>query len=208
MRTAHRAPDGTERLNLAGAIPTGRRAVAEPIIIGGALWGPTATLDARTRAAASLDALDRVDRLISDGTPRITATVDDRTHRRRRIMTKALLIVDVQNDSCEGGSLAVAGGAQVAADIADYIAAAPAERLRAHHNHQDHTMRSTAQQQCHFADPGARPGLLASTWPTHCVAATRAPTSTPPCAPILDGIDRARPQGRRASRLCLPGRRR
>ena len=32
-------------------------------------------------------------------------------------MTRALIVVDVQNDFCEGGSLAVAGGARVAADI-------------------------------------------------------------------------------------------
>lgn len=31
---------------------------------------------------------------------------------------RALVVVDVQNDFCEGGSLAVAGGAQVAAVIA------------------------------------------------------------------------------------------
>src|SRR3546814_18259617 len=32
-------------------------------------------------------------------------------------MTRALIVVDVQNDFCEGGSLAVAGGAQVAHDV-------------------------------------------------------------------------------------------
>ncbi len=32
-------------------------------------------------------------------------------------MTRALIVTDVQNDFCEGGSLAVAGGAAVAADI-------------------------------------------------------------------------------------------
>jgi nicotinamidase/pyrazinamidase len=32
-------------------------------------------------------------------------------------MTRALIVVDVQNDFCEGGSLAVAGGAAVAAAI-------------------------------------------------------------------------------------------
>ena len=34
---------------------------------------------------------------------------------------RALLIVDVQNDFCEGGSLAVAGGAGVAAAISDHL---------------------------------------------------------------------------------------
>jgi nicotinamidase/pyrazinamidase len=34
---------------------------------------------------------------------------------------RALIVVDVQNDFCEGGSLAVAGGAAVAAGITDYL---------------------------------------------------------------------------------------
>ena len=38
-------------------------------------------------------------------------------------MTRALVIVDVQNDFCEGGSLAVAGGAEVARAISGYLAA-------------------------------------------------------------------------------------
>ena len=33
-------------------------------------------------------------------------------------MKQALIVVDVQNDFCEGGSLPVTGGAQVASDIA------------------------------------------------------------------------------------------
>ena len=36
-------------------------------------------------------------------------------------MTKALLIVDVQNDFCEGGSLPVVGGAAVAAGISTLL---------------------------------------------------------------------------------------
>jgi nicotinamidase/pyrazinamidase len=32
-------------------------------------------------------------------------------------MTRALIVVDVQNDYCEGGTLPVAGGAQVAHDV-------------------------------------------------------------------------------------------
>lgn len=37
-------------------------------------------------------------------------------------MARALVIVDVQNDFCEGGSLAVAGGAEVAARITAHLA--------------------------------------------------------------------------------------
>jgi nicotinamidase/pyrazinamidase len=36
-------------------------------------------------------------------------------------MTKALIVVDVQNDFCEGGSLAVTGGADVAEGITEWL---------------------------------------------------------------------------------------
>ena len=39
-------------------------------------------------------------------------------------MTRALVVVDVQNDFCEGGSLAVAGGAAVAAAISGHVRSA------------------------------------------------------------------------------------
>lgn len=79
-------------------------------------------------------------------------------------MSRALIIVDVQNDFCEGGSLAVAGGAHVASAISDYV--------DAHHTEFDHIV---ATQDWHI-DPGAHfsdtPDFKDS-WPRHCVAGTR-----------------------------------
>lgn len=79
-------------------------------------------------------------------------------------MTRALIIVDVQNDFCEGGSLAVAGGAQVAADISDHID----EQAGAY----DYIV---ATQDWHI-DPGSHfsetPDFIDS-WPVHCVADTK-----------------------------------
>ncbi|NUS59119.1 MAG: nicotinamidase, partial [Streptomycetaceae bacterium] len=43
-------------------------------------------------------------------------------------MTRALIVVDVQNDFCEGDSLAVAGGADVAAAIRAHVAGNAAEQ--------------------------------------------------------------------------------
>ena len=40
-------------------------------------------------------------------------------------MSRALIIVDVQNDFCEGGTLAVEGGAAVASAITEYMDANP-----------------------------------------------------------------------------------
>ena len=79
-------------------------------------------------------------------------------------MSRALIIVDVQNDFCEGGSLAVEGGAALAGAISEYV--------DAHHGQFDHIV---ATQDWHV-DPGAHfsedPDFVDS-WPKHCVAGTR-----------------------------------
>lgn len=79
-------------------------------------------------------------------------------------MSRALIIVDVQNDFCEGGSLPVAGGGELAGAISEYV--------DAHHSQFDHIV---ATQDWHV-DPGAHfseePDFVES-WPTHCVAGTR-----------------------------------
>ncbi|MBV1779669.1 isochorismatase family protein [Paeniglutamicibacter sp. ABSL32-1] len=76
---------------------------------------------------------------------------------------RALIIVDVQNDFCEGGSLGVEGGAAVAASIATVL------RERA-----DTYAAVVATQDWHI-DPGSHfsdtPDFIES-WPVHCVAAT------------------------------------
>ena len=79
-------------------------------------------------------------------------------------MSRALIIVDVQNDFCEGGALPVAGGASLAGEISEYV--------DAHHGQFDHVV---ATQDWHI-DPGAHfseePDFVDS-WPPHCVAGTR-----------------------------------
>ncbi len=78
-------------------------------------------------------------------------------------MARALIIVDVQNDFCEGGSLPVAGGAQVAADISTQLSKADLPW--------DHIV---ATKDFH-TDPGSHfsstPDYVDS-WPQHCVAGT------------------------------------
>jgi len=80
-------------------------------------------------------------------------------------MTRALVIVDAQNDFCEGGSLAVEGGAAVAARITAYIAA-----------HRDHYDVIVATKDWHI-DPGEHFAVdgepdFSSSWPVHCRAGT------------------------------------
>lgn len=76
---------------------------------------------------------------------------------------RALIVVDVQNDFCEGGSLAVAGGTAVVHAINDLLAGK--------HGY-DHVV-ATAD---HHIDPGGHfsdePDFVDS-WPRHCVAGTR-----------------------------------
>ena len=77
---------------------------------------------------------------------------------------RALIIVDVQNDFCEGGSLAVPGGTAVARAITDYLAGPGGARY-------DHVV---ATQDFHV-DPGAHFSAhpdYATSWPAHCVAGT------------------------------------
>jgi nicotinamidase/pyrazinamidase len=80
-------------------------------------------------------------------------------------MTKALLVVDVQNDFCEGGSLAVSGGAAVAKKISDYLKRSDYDFVIASRDWHDSDNNNSG----HFADSEAEPDYKAS-WPIHCVA--------------------------------------
>jgi len=78
-------------------------------------------------------------------------------------MTRALVIVDVQNDFCEGGSLAVAGGAAVAAAITRHV-----------RDHAGAYAAVVGTKDWHV-DPGAHfsadPDYVDS-WPPHCRVGT------------------------------------
>ncbi|MFF0448210.1 isochorismatase family protein [Streptomyces sp. NPDC004609] len=92
-------------------------------------------------------------------------------------MHRALIVVDVQNDFCEGGSLAVAGGAEVAAAITDLIGqSAPAG------------YRHVVATRDHHIDPGDHfsdtPDYVNS-WPRHCVAGTEGVGFHPNFAPAV-----------------------
>jgi len=77
-------------------------------------------------------------------------------------MTKALIVVDVQRDFCEGGSLAVAGGADVAAKINTLVQA-------------EHDYAEVVATRDHHVDPGPHfsgdPDYVDS-WPRHCQVGT------------------------------------
>lgn len=84
-------------------------------------------------------------------------------------MKRALIVVDVQNDFCEGGSMGVTGGAHVAADVSallqEWHSAAPEARAWHH----------VVATKDHHIDPGAHwsttPDFVDS-WPRHCEVGT------------------------------------
>ncbi|KUI05153.1 nicotinamidase [Mycolicibacterium acapulense] len=75
---------------------------------------------------------------------------------------KALIIVDVQNDFCEGGSLAVTGGTDVARDISQLLAD------KTEYAHVVATKDFHIDPGDHFSD---NPDFVTS-WPRHCVVGT------------------------------------
>ena len=76
-------------------------------------------------------------------------------------MSNALIVVDVQNDFCEGGSLAVTGGADTAAKITSYLAGGGYDHVVA-------TRDYHIDPGAHFSD---EPDFVRS-WPRHCEAGT------------------------------------
>ncbi|MCA2215406.1 isochorismatase family protein [Jidongwangia harbinensis] len=78
-------------------------------------------------------------------------------------MSRALIIVDVQNDFCEGGSLAVGGGAAVAAGISLVL-----DRVGDRWDHVVATKDWHIDPGAHFS---AHPDFVES-WPAHCVVGT------------------------------------
>ena len=75
---------------------------------------------------------------------------------------RALIVVDVQRDFCEGGSLAVDGGLAVAAAVKDLLQS-------------EHGYAAVLATRDHHVDPGhhfsAEPDFVDS-WPPHCVVGT------------------------------------
>ncbi|MEV4682054.1 isochorismatase family protein [Streptomyces kurssanovii] len=91
-------------------------------------------------------------------------------------MHRALIVVDVQNDFCEGGSLAVAGGADVAAAITDLI------------GHAQPGYRHVVATRDHHVEPGdhfSDHPDFARSWPPHCVAGTEGVGFHPNFAPAV-----------------------
>jgi nicotinamidase/pyrazinamidase len=103
---------------------------------------------------------------------------------------RALLVVDVQNDFCEGGSLAVAGGAEVAHKISEYVL-----------GHADRYAAIAATADWHD-DPGEHfaehPDFL-DTWPPHCRIGTDGARFHPAAAQALEHCEAIFRKGEQAA---------
>ncbi len=94
--------------------------------------------------------------------------------------TRALIVVDVQNDFCTGGSLAVAGGDEVAAQIAQHIEQAGGQYAAIVATADWH-----ADPEGHFADD---PDYV-TTWPPHCVAGSPGAAFHPAFEAVAERLD-------------------
>ncbi|MBX3067886.1 MAG: nicotinamidase [Microbacteriaceae bacterium] len=83
-------------------------------------------------------------------------------------MTKALFIIDVQNDFTEGGALGVEGGAALASNVTKYLNANKSAYAHVFASRDWHDANS--DNGGHFALEG-EPNYV-TTWPVHCVAGT------------------------------------
>lgn len=105
-------------------------------------------------------------------------------------VTRALIVVDVQRDFCEGGSLAVAGGNQVARMIADAMATHRSDRT-------DYYKYMVATKDFHIPEDSNGGHIsdnpdYVSTWPAHCIQGTQGASFHPEIAKVgweaFDGV--------------------
>ena len=93
---------------------------------------------------------------------------------------RALIVVDVQNDFCEGGSLAVDGGAEVARKISEHVL-----------GHAKEYAAIVATADWH-EDPGghfAKHPDFVDSWPPHCRVGTRGALFHPAAGPALEHVE-------------------
>jgi len=102
-------------------------------------------------------------------------------------LTRALILVDVQNDFCEGGSLAVTGGGEVARRISEHVL-----------GHADEYASIVATADWHD-DPGAHfaehPDYVDS-WPAHCRIGTDGALFHPAAEPAFEHVEAVFRKGR------------
>lgn len=105
-------------------------------------------------------------------------------------MARALVLVDIQRDFCEGGSLAVTGGAEVARRAAERVLSTKGEYAAVVATADWHVDPGS-----HWATPGTEPDYVDS-WPVHCEVGTAGADFHPALAPALPHVDAVFRKGR------------
>ncbi|MEM7718657.1 MAG: bifunctional nicotinamidase/pyrazinamidase [Pseudomonadota bacterium] len=103
-----------------------------------------------------------------------------------RAANEAILVIDVQNDFCQGGALAVAGGDEIVAPINAMVPEFPVRVFTQDWHPSDHL--SFASQ--HDADPMTTTEMSYGTqvlWPDHCIIGSDGAAFHPKLS--LDGAD-------------------
>ncbi|HWM35265.1 MAG TPA: isochorismatase family protein [Pseudolysinimonas sp.] len=109
-------------------------------------------------------------------------------------MTRALFVIDVQNDFTEGGALGVEGGAAVAAGVTEYLRSHPDDydvvfaSRDWHHGDDDNGGHFATEAEPDYVD----------TWPRHCVAGERGAEYHPALDTTLIDVHVRKGQGKPA----------
>ncbi|GAA4824394.1 nicotinate phosphoribosyltransferase [Nocardioides caeni] len=147
----------------------GSRPAQVPLVRGGrTVHHPTLTA-VRTHAATSLATLPPEARTVAAGPPHLTTALREEPVMEPVIgnaAKRALIVVDVQNDFVEGGSLAVTGGREVAGRISRHLAEHAGDYAVVAASRDWHHAGDTNGG--HFPEPGVDPDYV-TTWPVHCV---------------------------------------
>ena len=96
----------------------------------------------------------------------------------------ALVVVDVQNDFCEGGSLGVEGGGAVARSVSELVGF---DRAGGHYDVVVATKDWHEDPGDHWAAPGTVPDFVES-WPIHCRAGTEGSSFHPDLEVAVDEV--------------------
>lgn len=170
-----------------GATPTpppGARPVQVPLIRAGEVVHRPTLAEIRDFAAATIATLPTAARSVTAGPAYLTTTLREKStmnieqsatasQRARR----GLIVVDVQNDFVEGGSLGVTGGHEVAGRISEHLAAHAADYALVAASRDWH--RAGGTNGGHFHEPGQDPDFV-TIWPVHCVQGEPGSDYAPP----------------------------
>ncbi len=140
-----------------GSLPY--RPLQKDLILNGEIVDSDSLDDARNRCRQSINELGRVAYDISPGSAVITT---------QRMPKRALIVIDTQNDFCEGGSLAVNGGNKVARQIADLIEQEYLQTGTGIYDFVIATRDYHEHPEGHFSDTPD----YHDTWPPHCIIGT------------------------------------